>query len=70
MDWKEEIKLRKFSDECFQIAISKNVSITCIFNQCDLFNNLIHPSESSIFDCSYKNTHSDVCLKFLWTQNW
>ena len=30
-----------------QRVIAKNFSITCIFNQCNLFNNLIHSSLSS-----------------------
>ena len=38
----------------FKIVIAKNVSITCIFNQHNSFNNLIHSSLSCIFKCLIK----------------
>ena len=53
---------RKFINEYF---IAKNVRITCIFNQRNLFNSLILSSLSSKLECSSKNRHSNVCLKFL-----
>ena len=37
-----------------QIAIAKNKSITCIFNQRYLFNGLVHSSLSSILEDSQK----------------
>ena len=43
-----------------QRVIAKNFSITCIFNQCNLFNNLIHSSllqmfiEKQVFKCLLK----------------
>ena len=33
------------------------------------FNSLIHSSLSSTFQCSQKNRHSNVCLKFLCDAN-
>ena len=39
----------------FQIVIAKNLNITCIFNQRNLFNRLTHSFLSSIFEFSYKS---------------
>ena len=46
--------LRKFANEYFQIAFAKNVSMTCAFNQRNLFNSLIHLSLSSIKKQAFK----------------
>ena len=48
----------------FQIVITKNASITCMFIQNNSFYSLIHSSPSSIL-IVHKNTHSNICLKFL-----
>ena len=48
----------------FQIVVTKNASITCMFIQNNSFYSLIHSSLSSIL-IVHKNTHSSICLKFL-----
>ena len=53
MKWKKNtLKVYKW---IFQIVIAKNLSTTCICNQRNLFNILIHWSLSSLFECSWKN---------------
>ena len=47
--WNKEKILKKFTNEYFQIAIAKTVSITCIFNERNLFNSLIHLYLPSLF---------------------
>ena len=51
----------------FQIAIGKNVSITCIFNHRNLVNSLIHSTLVSFFYIRmfFKKTGIQCCLKFL-----
>ena len=54
-------------------SIAKNVSITCIFNQCNLFNSFIYSSLSFIFEfhkkqafkCRAPNVRLKGILKFL-----
>ena len=69
--WNKEKILRKFTNEYFQTVIAKNVSITCIFNEHNLFKSLIHLSISSIFffyvhkKQAFKCCAPNVGLKFL-----
>ena len=46
--------LRKFTNEYFQTVFAKYVSMTCAFNQRNLFNSLIHLSLSSIKKEAFK----------------
>ena len=50
----------------FKIVIAKNVSITCIFNQHNLFNNLIHSSLSCIFEFYKKQAFKCLVKTPLW----
>ena len=57
------------SGKYFQIVIAKNVSITCIFNQRNLFNGLIPSSLSSAFECSLKKQTFRCLFKIpLWRE--
>ena len=50
----QTLKWRKLYLESlqFQVLIAKNVSITCLFNQHELFKSFIHSSLSSMFEYS------------------
>ena len=61
--WNEE-KILRVCKWIFQVVIAKIVSIIFIFNQHNLFNSLLCSPLFSRFECSIKNRHSNVCLKF------
>ena len=65
--WNKEKILRKFTNEYFQIVIAKNVHITCIFNEHNLFNSLIHLCLSSIF---FFYVHKKTDVQVLCTKCW
>ena len=50
--------LKSLQNGCFRIVIAKSVSITSIFNERSLFNNLIHQSLSSIFNLIHQSLSS------------